>query len=55
MSTQRSIKKLMFNDDVYSKRGRPVKSLIVQVIDNKKLSVDEICTLALRKKLGRLT
>ena len=55
MSTQRLIKKLKFNDDVYSKRGSTVKSLIDQVIRNKNLSIDEIFTLALRKKLGRLT
>ena len=47
MSPERSTKLLMFNDDKYSKRGRPVKSLIDQAIGNENILIDEICNIAL--------
>ena len=45
MSPERSTKLLMFNDDKHSKR----------FIGNENISIDEICNIALSKKLGRLT
>ena len=52
MSLERCVKCLMFNDDKYVKRGRPTRSLLDQVIDND-VSIDQLCNIALGKKLGR--
>ena len=43
MPNERSLKQLMFNDDTYRKRGRPVKTLLDQVVSDKDVSIDEFC------------
>ena len=43
----------MFNDDHYTKKGRPVKTLMDQVIENKSMNLNSFCALAMSKKLGR--
>ena len=50
MDANRSIKQLAFNDDKYTKRGRPVRTLFDQVLENLNISTDEFCTLALKSK-----
>ena len=45
----------MFNNDKYVRRGRPSRSLLDQVSDNENVSVDQLCNIALGKKLGRST
>ena len=51
----RNVKSLLFNDDKYVLRGRPAKTLIDQVTQNEYISVDQLCNLALGKKVGRST
>ena len=51
MSNERSSKQLMFNDDVSRKRGRPLKTLLEQVISNKNLSIDEFCKKSICEKV----
>ena len=36
--------------DKYTKRGRPVRTLFDQVLENLNISTDEFCTLALKSK-----
>ena len=55
MSLDRNVKCLMFNNDKYVQRGRPSKSLLDQVTVNESVSVDQLCNMALGKKLGRST
>ena len=43
MPNERSLKQLMFNDDKYSKRGRPYKTLLEQVLHDRNISLDEFC------------
>ena len=50
MPLERSLKKLIFNDDHYTKRGRPIQSLFDQVIEVRNTSVNQYCSLALSKK-----
>ena len=45
----------MFNSDKSVRRGRPSKSFLDQVTDNENVSVDQLCNIALGKKLGRST
>ena len=52
MPLERSVKSLMFNDDKYTKRGRPTKSLLDQVAENENMSIDQLCNFALSKKSG---
>ena len=40
----------MFNDDRYTKKGRPVKTLLDQVIENKNMNKNSFCVLAMRKE-----
>ena len=49
-SRDRSTKKLLFNDDKYTKVGRVVPSLLVQVVHNKHTTIDEFCNYAISKK-----
>lgn len=49
MSHERSLKQLMFNDDVYTKRGRYAKTLIDQVIHDRNLSLDSFCSLSIKR------
>ena len=49
MDVQRNVKLLTFNDDRYIKRGRPTKSLLEQVTENLNVSVDEFCSIALKR------
>ena len=53
MPTERSIKKLMFNDDKYSKPGRSFMSLLEQVCSISNKTVDGFCNEAMSKKLGK--
>ena len=53
MPSSRTTKELMFNDDHYSKKGRSVKTLLDQVVDNSNMNINSFCTLAMNKKLGR--
>ena len=50
MSQDRTVKMLMFNDDKYTKRGRPCKTLIDQVVERNSTTVDEVCNRALMRK-----
>ena len=50
MPSTRSLKLLTFNDDHYTRRGRPSKSLIEQVVDERSISISQYCSLALSKK-----
>ena len=45
----------MFNDNKYVFRGRPAKTLIDQVTQNKYVSMDQLCNLAMGKKVRRST
>ena len=40
----------MFNDDTYTRRGPPVKSLVDLVIENENVTYDRFCNLALQRK-----
>ena len=51
MSNERSLKQLMFNDDDSRKRGRPLKTLLEQVISNKNISIDEFCKKSVCEKV----
>ena len=53
MPPSRTTKLLLFNDDHYTKKGRPVKTLMDQVIENKNMNLNSFCALAMSKKLGR--
>ena len=55
MPLSRSTKLLMFTNDHNTRRGRPVKTLLDHVLKNTNMTVDQFCTLALSKKLGRPT
>lgn len=55
MPANRSVKLLTFNDDKYTKRGRVLKSLLDQVVDNGNFTLDNFCNLALSKKFGKST
>lgn len=50
MNLGRNVKKLTFNDDIYSKSGRPVPSLLEQVVSNNNTTVDAFCNIAISKK-----
>ena len=51
MPISRSLKLLTFNDDHYTKRGRPNKSLLDQVVERRSISIiAQYCSLALSKK-----
>ena len=50
VSLDRSLKKLIFNDDHYIRRGRPIRSMLEQVIDIRNTTVNQYCSLALSKK-----
>ena len=50
MSQDRTVKMLMFNDDKYTKRGRPCKTLIDQVVERNGTTVDEVSNRALMRK-----
>ena len=50
MPPSRTTKLLMFNDDRYTKKGRPVKTLLDLVIENKNLNMNSFCALAMSKK-----
>ena len=54
MSYERSLKQLMFNDDVYTKRGRSIRSLIEQVIHDRNISIDQFCALSIYRRVGGL-
>ena len=43
-----------FNDDDYRKRGRPVKTLLEQVLFNENNTVGEFCRLSLKDRISRL-
>ena len=51
MSNERSLKHLMFNEDVYTKRGRPYKTLIEQVLHDKNMSLDEFCRRSINERV----
>ncbi|XP_066925851.1 uncharacterized protein [Clytia hemisphaerica] len=50
MQVNRNVKKLTFNDDKYTKRGRPVRSLMEQVMANENLGIDGLCNDALKRR-----
>ena len=50
MSFDRNVKRLTFNDDKYSRRGRPVKSLLESVVYYENVNVDGFCNLAVQRK-----
>ena len=51
MPNERSLKQLMFNDDTYRKRGRPVKMLSDQFVSNRNVSIDEFCKSSFNEKV----
>lgn len=52
MGANRDVKKLTFNDDKYTKKGKPVKSLLQQVVDDNNVTVDTFCNMAMKKKIN---
>lgn len=50
MPVTRTVKLLTFNNDHYTKRGRPTKSLLDQAMEFKNVSLNQYFTLALSKK-----
>ena len=50
MNVHRNVKKLTFNDDTYTRRGRPAKLLVDLVIENEDVTLDRFCNLALQRK-----
>ena len=46
----KNVKKLTFNSDKYTKRGRPAKTLLDILTGDLNTSVDAFCTMALHKK-----
>ena len=48
-SMERSTKKLLFNDDKYSKVGRTVPNLLEQVVQNNNTTIDKFCNEAMSK------
>ena len=50
MPQDRTPKRLIFNDEKYSKKGRPSKTLLEQVIENESVTLDALCNNALSKK-----
>ena len=42
-------KTLLFNEDIYKKRGIPFKSLLEQVLENESLTLDRLCHNAMMK------
>ena len=50
MPLERSVKMLAFNCDNYTKRGRPCKTLLDQVVESSGLSIDGLCNRALERK-----
>ena len=55
MPCERSVKKLMFNDDKCVRPGRMHKTLLEQVLDNSNSTLDAFCNSAMQKKLGKST
>ena len=51
MSNKRSLKHLMFNEDVYTKRDRPYKTLIEQVLHDKNMFLDEFCRRSINERV----
>jgi len=51
MPNERSLKHLMFNEDTYTKRGRPYKTLLEQVLNDKNMSLDEFCRESINKRV----
>ena len=50
MPQSRSLKMLMFNSDKYTKRGRPSKTLLEQVVENNTTTLDMLCNQAMMRK-----
>ena len=50
MPQSRSLKMLMFNSDKYTKRGRPSKTLLEQVVENNTTTIDMLCNQAMMRK-----
>ena len=50
MNMNRGVKQLLFNDDTCKKKGRPQKSLLEQVVENKNSTIDDFCNFAMLKK-----
>lgn len=55
MSCERSVKKLLFNDDKCGRPGRMHKTLLEQVLDKSNSTLDAFCNSAMQKKLGKST
>ena len=53
MPLSRSLKMLMFNDDYYTKKGRPSKTLLDLVAEYQNINLNQYCSLALSKKSER--
>jgi len=51
MPNERSLKQLMFNDDIYKKRGRSCKTLLEQVLNERNISLDEFCNVSLNERI----
>ena len=55
-SYERSLKQLMFNDDVYTKRGRSTsitdRTSIEQVIHHRNISIEKFCALSINRRVG---
>ena len=50
MPQERTTKRLMFNDDRCTKRGRSAKTLLEQVICSENVSVDQFCNLSIGRR-----
>ena len=48
-SMKRNTKKILFNDDKYTKVGRTVPNLLEQVVKNNNTTVNEFCNVAMSK------
>jgi len=51
MPNERSLKQLMFNDDLCRKRGRSSKTLLEQVLNEKNISLDEFCNRSVNERI----
>ena len=50
MPITRAVKLLTFNNDHYTKKGRPTKSLLDHMVENRNILLNQYCALALSKR-----
>ena len=55
MDSGRNVKRLTFNDDKFTKKGRPVKSLLDLVVEEQNTTVANFCNSSMKKKNDKKT